>query len=291
MEQLPRTAALLATLFLSYLSTPQLCRTTSSTQRDAKERASVDFCHQNHFQGSDTFRTLVALTEANVAREAMAAYMHAGLPFVVSGVTEGWPANSKWNHSFFDHAFRDHSHDVFSSTFSTPVSPDIAHPSTSVHEIYYGMFLNDPTLAEHISADYSYPEFVPEEWRETGACTVAVSYMFPSHTWKIMADLQDHPIDYNYKCHMSFILYTSQVTSGYIGDFPLVEPSGTWTSHALAVFQFKWAESSSGNSIRWWMRQRRRQGVWGTGQRYVRASLTNSYPNRSIYHRSGNFHR
>ena len=175
MEQSPRTAALVATLFLSYLSAPRLCRTTSSTRRDAKCQASegaVDFCHRNHFQRSDTFRTLVALTGLNAAREAMAAYMHAGQPFVVSGVTEGWPANSKWNHSFFDYAFREHSHDLFSSTFSTPVAPDIAHPPTSVHEIYYGMFLNDRTLAEQISADYSYPEFVPEEWREIGVYNI-----------------------------------------------------------------------------------------------------------------------
>ena len=166
MAALAEAAPLIAVLLLL----PRHCRTISSTQCDGKEKAAkeaTDFCYQNHFQQSDTFRTLEAVSGMAATRDVISAFMHTGQPFVVSGVTNKWPANSKWNHSFFERTFRGHDSDIFSSTFSTAAAPDISH-ADSVHDIYFGMFLNDRTLAELMAADYRYPEFIPEDWRETG---------------------------------------------------------------------------------------------------------------------------
>ena len=57
-------------------------------------------------------------------------------------------------------------HELFSSTFSTLDKPVLGQLPDA--EVYYGIFLNDPTLAALVARDYHYPEFIPENWRVIG---------------------------------------------------------------------------------------------------------------------------
>lgn len=129
------------------------------------EQQSSEFCYINHFYSSEEFRSIGIVTHSDVTKEFLASRMHLGQPFAVSGVTEGWGANSRWNHSHFEEIFQDH--ELFASTFATDKAPQFS-AFGSVYDVYFGIFLNDRKLAELVSADYDYPTFIPAEWRLTG---------------------------------------------------------------------------------------------------------------------------
>ena len=94
--------------------------------------------------------------------ETFLRHVDQGRPFLVPRVSEGWQARHKWTHEYFAELFREAP--LFSSAFTTHASPDISSPEDS----YYGIFLNDPALAELVSEDYTYPKFVPKAWRMEG---------------------------------------------------------------------------------------------------------------------------
>eukprot|EP00731_Ephydatia_muelleri_P021588 Em0014g179a len=123
------------------------------------------FCYRNVFNQSDHIAEVERVTLQRVTPEFVTSRMHRGQPYIVSGVTKGWPANHKWSHDYFERLFS--GHELFSSTFSTPTSPDFSD-IISAHETYYGIFLNSRDSARLVSTDYSYPSFIPPEWRITG---------------------------------------------------------------------------------------------------------------------------
>ena len=125
---------------------------------------SGEFCYINGFDRSDYFRTVTSTSLGRTDEEFVRKCMHSGQPFVVSGVTKNWPANWKWNHAYFEEIFQ--SHKLFSSTFSTTKSPQFSESPSD--DVYFGIFLNDRQLAEVVAGDYSYPDFIPEDWRLTG---------------------------------------------------------------------------------------------------------------------------
>lgn len=123
------------------------------------------FCYRNVFNRSDPIAEVERVTLEEATIEFVASRMHLGQPYVVSGVTTGWPANDKWCHDYFRRLFG--GHQLFSSTFSTPMSPDFS-ARTPPQETYYGIFLNSRSSAGLVAGDYSYPSFIPPEWRVTG---------------------------------------------------------------------------------------------------------------------------
>lgn len=123
------------------------------------------FCYRNLFNRSDHIAEVERVTLQQVTPEFVTSRMHRGQPYIVSGVTKEWPANHKWSHDYFEQLFS--GHELFSSTFSTPASPDFSD-SISAHETYYGIFLNSYDSAQLVSTDYTYPSFIPPEWRITG---------------------------------------------------------------------------------------------------------------------------
>ena len=129
------------------------------------------FCYRNVFNQSDHIAEVERVTLQRVTPEFVTSRMHRGQPYIVSGVTKGWPANHKWSHDYFERLFS--GHELFSSTFSTPTSPDFSD-SISAHETYYGIFLNSRDSARLVSTDYSYPSFIPPEWRITGTVLAPV---------------------------------------------------------------------------------------------------------------------
>ena len=124
---------------------------------------SSEFCYINRFDRSDYFRTVTSVFLERANEMFVRKSMHYGQPFVVSGVTKDWPANWKWSHAYFEEIFRNHN--LFSSTFATSERPQF---SESPSNIYFGIFLNDRQLSEAVAGDYSYPAFIPEDWRLTG---------------------------------------------------------------------------------------------------------------------------
>ena len=124
------------------------------------------FCYRNFLNSSDQIASVERVTQREANAEFVTSRMHRGQPYIVSGVTEGWPANYKWSHDYFKGLFA--GHDLFSSTFSTPLSPDFSDNTTHTREVYYGIFLNRRESAELVASDYSYPSFIPPEWRVTG---------------------------------------------------------------------------------------------------------------------------
>lgn len=142
-----------------------------------EDNGSNPFCYRNIFNPNDEIASVERIAHQQATAEFVTSRMHWGQPYIVSGVTEGWLANYKWSHNYFRELFA--SHDLFSSTFSTPMSPDFSG-TTPTHEIYYGIFLNSRDSAELLSADYSYPSFIPPEWRVTGA-PINGDGSFPDH--------------------------------------------------------------------------------------------------------------
>ena len=131
-----------------------------------EEENNQEFCYVNEFTSSGDFRSVLSAAPHEATSEFITSAMHFGQPFVVSGVTRNWGANSKWNHSYFESIFKDH--ELFSSTFATDKSPHFSG-SPSVHDVYFGIFLNDRKLAERVAEDYAYPDFIPMQWRATGS--------------------------------------------------------------------------------------------------------------------------
>lgn len=126
------------------------------------------FCFVNDFSASRLFYHPVpnaTSATGHVPAASVAGYIDSGLPFVVSGVTDCWPATSRWSHSYFQTMFSGHT--LFSSTFSTTKLPTFTdgYPNK---EVYYGIFLNDARLAALVAKDYDYPRFIPEELRVHG---------------------------------------------------------------------------------------------------------------------------
>ena len=126
-----------------------------------------EFCYVNHFAPSTLFRPVVNATPDNggsLSTLNIDKYVNSGQPFVVSGITAGWPARKKWTHAYFRELFR--THPLFSSTFSTPERPSLE--AESARDVYYGIFLNNASLATSLAEDYAFPPFIPAEWRVRG---------------------------------------------------------------------------------------------------------------------------
>lgn len=125
------------------------------------------FCYVNDFSASKLYHAVPNATSVigHVSATAVANYIESGLPFLVSGVTDSWPATSRWSHAYFKTIFS--GYDLFSSTFSTTELPSFedGYPNK---EVYYGIFLNDPELAAMVANDYEYPGFIPDELRVHG---------------------------------------------------------------------------------------------------------------------------
>ena len=131
------------------------------------EGSSSEFCHVNNFSdtSSNAFCILHPIHVKDINATFVMHQVNTGSPFVVSGVTRGWKASDKWVHSFFKSLFQ--KEQLFSSTFSTLNSPQFCDDTAGVcedHSVYYGVFLNNPQIAEYLYEDYQYPEFIPEEW-------------------------------------------------------------------------------------------------------------------------------
>ena len=123
----------------------------------------VDFCHINDFDSSDLdFEHIVPTSGATPA--VLLSHMERGEPFAVRGVTEDWSASEKWSESYFEEIFANV--DLFSSTFATNVSP--VFQQLPRKDVYYGIFLNDKGLAEFLSKDYTYPDFIPHRLKIQG---------------------------------------------------------------------------------------------------------------------------
>lgn len=136
-------------------------------EKDLTKESSSEFCHINNFSdtGNHTFHTLVPIHVTDLNETFVMEQVNIGMPFVVSSITKLWRAVDKWDHTFFKSVFRDEQ--LFSSTFSTLNSPEFCDDTAELcedHNVYYGVFLNNPRLAEYVHEDYQYPEFIPEEW-------------------------------------------------------------------------------------------------------------------------------
>ena len=157
--------AVVRTLFFpDHRSTPQK-NTSSSDQRPGNKHK---FCYVNNFSPSDNFGPVTNATpDAQTLSDTginMSWYVHSGQPFLMSRVTTSWGAVKKWNRAYLAEMVG--SQELFSSTFSTLEKPVLGQFADD--EVYYGIFLNDPTLAALVARDYHYPDFIPEHWRVTG---------------------------------------------------------------------------------------------------------------------------
>ena len=112
------------------------------------------FCHVTDFSSETVYDAVPMATSAvNISD-----YMASGQPFVVSGVSGAWPATTKWSHAYFRRLFSGHT--LFSSTFSTPEMPHFEDDDNPNKEVYYGIFLNNHSLATLVANDYQYPQFI-----------------------------------------------------------------------------------------------------------------------------------
>ena len=129
-----------------------------------------DFCHVNNFSNSssDDFNAVHQVHINELEQFHLSKHFNMGSPFVVTGVTEDWTAVEKWDHSYFKGLFK--SEELFSSTFSTPSKPEFCDSDECNRNTYYGIFINNPLLADSLSEDYEYPSFIPEEWWIKGTC-------------------------------------------------------------------------------------------------------------------------
>lgn len=120
------------------------------------------FCHVTDFSTSNNdYHPVPHVTSP----DRLTDLIRTGQPFCVHNVTDNWVAPAKWNHTYFRGLFQGHA--LFSSTFSTPEQPQFEEDYPN-KEIYYGIFLNDPSLAELVANDYHYPHFIPENLRLYG---------------------------------------------------------------------------------------------------------------------------
>ena len=142
-------------------------------RKGSQSHQGSEFCYVNSFEQSEQFRPIIAVP---VTRELVEKHADIGQPFVVSGVTRGWDATSKWNHSYFEEVFQEFA--LFSSTFATDKSPHFSVSRSVSLDVYYGIFLNDRKLADLVAGDYRYPEFIPSEWRVAGQDMHAIGLPF-----------------------------------------------------------------------------------------------------------------
>ena len=119
-----------------------------------------DFCHINDFNSSKTvYQSLHMYANMEEVTETIfSGHVELGRPFAVSGVTERWRAKDKWTDGYFRSVFS--GFELFSSTFATNSSPTFEPHSR--RDVYYGIFINDRSLADFIAQDYSYPAFIPK---------------------------------------------------------------------------------------------------------------------------------
>ena len=119
------------------------------------------FCYVTDVSNKTGFRPVPLVTSL----ENVTHHMSQGQPFLVKSVSDHWPATRLWSHAHFQHIFK--GHDLFSSTFSTTESPQFEdnYPNKA---IYYGIFINSPTLAAVVARDYEYPSFIPEHLKLQG---------------------------------------------------------------------------------------------------------------------------
>jgi hypothetical protein len=131
--------------------------------REDGSRGSSTFCHVTDFSSSRDgpyHAVPLASTPAEVAR-----HTDHGQPFLARRVSQDWLASRLWSHAYFHQLFR--GHDLFSSTFSTAAAPQFT-PDYPNHAVYYGIFLNNATLAALVATDYQYPHFIPQSMRLRG---------------------------------------------------------------------------------------------------------------------------
>ena len=130
------------------------------------QNISQQFCHVNDFSGSSEAYDRLESTHIEDVNDSFVAHnVECGRPFVVSAVTRDWKANEKWDSDYFKSVFSDF--ELFSSTFATNVSP-VFDSTLDEKDMYYGIFLNDRSVAEVVSADYKYPSFIPHHLRMQG---------------------------------------------------------------------------------------------------------------------------
>lgn len=154
------------------------------------------FCHVTNFTRDDGFYPVPNAT----SEDSVSDFISSGQPFLVGGVTWDWPASEKWSHSYFRRIFEGHA--LFSSTFSTPRQPQFQEDYPN-KEVYYGIFLNDQSLAELVANDYHYPHFIPDHLKLHGRLDTPISH------------LTTPPV--------------AQVMSGFTGAILLVELRDMWT--------------------------------------------------------------
>ena len=142
----------------------------------------MEFCYVNDFDAPGVHFTPL-LVEAEATLESVTRAVDEGRPFVVGGVTRGWAATGKWSHSYFKELFKNSR--LFSSTFSTAKAPRFGDKDT---QTYFGIFLNDPALAELVAMDYGYPDFIPPGWRVRG---IIIIKRYPKKKLRLIAP---HPL-------------------------------------------------------------------------------------------------
>ena len=132
------------------------------TSDSTHEPAEMKFCHVTDFTIQETSYDPVPTVTPPLH---VTSSMDLGQPFLVRGVSGEWPASQRWSHAHFQQLFK--GHDLFSSTFSTTDSPtfDLDYPNK---EVYYGIFLNNHSLASLVANDYQYPDFIPDHLRLHG---------------------------------------------------------------------------------------------------------------------------
>lgn len=128
---------------------------------------SVDLCYPSHLHAntdSITFEPLEMVdTKSTMAwKDQVTALVDVGKPFVVQGITGGWAATNKWNHSYFKQFLGEN--DLVSSTFSTPLKPKFWVSDDVRNKTYYGAFINSLKLSETLKMEYELPNFIPESW-------------------------------------------------------------------------------------------------------------------------------
>lgn len=138
---------------------------TPATPRRYVAREDVDFCHVNDFKASSIyFKPILYADIKDVTPAVLLSYAELGQPFVVRNVANEWRAREKWSEQYFQTVFANF--ELFSSTFATNVSP--IFDSLSSKNVYYGIFINDKKLADFMSGDYNYPNFIPEQLKMQG---------------------------------------------------------------------------------------------------------------------------
>ena len=141
------------------------------------QRNKSDFCYFNDFNSMTIAYHKIEKTRIdNFTGAAFYKSVEFGIPFVISGVTDGWKANTKWDNLYFKKVFQNF--ELFSSTFATNASP-VFDSVPNDDRIYYGIFINDRGLADMLAEDYDYPPFIPHELKIQGSHTMKKLYHRP----------------------------------------------------------------------------------------------------------------